>query len=152
MEWFVIITSRSMCIKRELEEKKEIFKEGRVTSFEPITALQQDLIINRMIELNKEQKDLEEYQLIELPKLRRNEELRKLLGIPILFRMIVAVRFTDDNSAETKAELYGSLFSRLMDYKGKKKIRQICSQTMRRLPLKFLTTITIPVRWTKDFC
>ena len=121
MEWFVIITSRSMCIKRELEEKKEIFKEGRVTSFEPITALQQDLIINRMIELNKEQKDLEEYQLIELPKLRRNEELRKLLGIPILFRMIVAVRFTDDNSAETKAELYGSLFSRLMDYKGKKK-------------------------------
>lgn len=118
--WFIIITSRSMCIKRELEEKMKNFEGGRVASFEPMTALQQDLIINRMIELNKAPEDLKKYQLEELPGLRQNEELKKLLGIPILFRMIVAVRFKDDNSAETKAELYGSLFSSLIDYKGKK--------------------------------
>ena len=120
--WFVIITSRTMCIRRELEEKKESFRDARVVSFAPITTLQQELMIDRMIELDEMRgfltDDLRTYQKIDLPNLRKNKELKEFLSIPILFRMIVAVKFKIKKTDEvgTLAELYGSLFDSLMHY------------------------------------
>ena len=120
--WFVVITSRTMCIRRELEEKKESFRDARVVSFAPITTLQQELMIDRMIELDEMRgfltDDLRTYQKIDFPNLRKNKELKEFLSIPILFRMIVAVKFKIKKTDEvgTLAELYGSLFDSLMHY------------------------------------
>lgn len=121
-KWYAVITSRTMCIKRELEEKED-FRNRTVASFAPMTALQQDLMIDRMIELDERwggQSDLRAYRKEELRKLRAEGRLNEFLEIPILFRMIVAVRFKDVGAAATEAELYGRLFHSLMNYKGRK--------------------------------
>ncbi|MDO4804484.1 MAG: hypothetical protein Q4A32_06675 [Lachnospiraceae bacterium] len=108
-KWFVIITSRTMCIRRELDEKKDDFETGTVASFAPMTVARQDLMIDRMIELDEARRqnsgpgrtpggsndvtDLRTYQEGELKKLRNEKRIRKFLEIPILFRMIVTTRF-----------------------------------------------------------
>ena len=133
---FFVITSRTMCIKRELDERKKSLRDVTVASFAPLSAAQQDLMIERMIELDEEQNrkygfgmtgdraggmlNLSEYKTTVLPKLRKQRELNKFLEIPILFRMIVTSRYRGTDSITNEAGLYGSLFHNLMNYRGRK--------------------------------
>ena len=113
----VIVTSRTMCIRDEIESLKE--KDYIcIASFAPLTTNQQDAMIDRMIELDKTGEELERYRKSVLPKLRKKENLKALLRIPSLFRMIVTVRFDDSNNAQTLADLYGDLFYKLMKHRG----------------------------------
>ena len=134
-----IITSRTMCIERELTEKSDRFKIPSV-KFAPMTILQQEMMVDRMVELDRgkhgawfsqvtaaadnggvARKALESYREQDLPNLRRGR-IQELMSIPTLFRMIVTLRFENDSKAETETEagLYGRLFHSLMLYKNKK--------------------------------
>nr|MCR5293601.1 pentapeptide repeat-containing protein [Lachnospiraceae bacterium] len=134
-----IITSRTMCIERELAEKSKRLKIPSV-KFAPLTYLQQEMMIDRMVELDRgkhgawysqgtaaadnggiTRKTLELYREQNLPNLRQSR-IQELMSIPTLFRMIVTLRFENASNAETETEagLYGRLFHSLMLYKNKK--------------------------------
>ena len=122
--WNVIITSRTMCIKRELDKKAG--KLGCwVASFAPLTDMQQEMMVDRMIELDRkrgaedEARKIEQYQTDVLPELRKVERMNEFLRIPILFRMIVKSKFKAVDASMTEAELYGRLFHNLMEYRGR---------------------------------
>ena len=123
-EWNFIITSRTMCIEDVLKAVSEL--EGvEVAAFAPMTDSQQELMIERMAELEEqkgnqqEANDLREYQVNALPKLRDVEEtnIGRLLAIPTLFRMIVSCRFQHIDGIESEAELYSELFYDMLGYK-----------------------------------
>ena len=132
----IIITSRTMCIKDDLDS----FMEENlpyIASFAPMTIAQQEAMVDRMIEVDEEMAgrakqdgddktaseiktdiaELRKYQKQVLRKLRKKEQLKNLLRIPSLFRMIVTIRFDDKNNAQTFAGLYGDLFHKLMTWK-----------------------------------
>ena len=121
--WNVIITSRTMCIKRELDEKARELG-CRVASFAPLMDWQQEMVVDRMIELDRKRgmeddaRKIEVYQTDVLPKLREVERMNEFLSIPILFRMIVKCKFKAEDASITEAELYGKLFHNLMEYRG----------------------------------
>ena len=128
-----IITSRTMCIERELARSKI-----PSVKFAQMTYLQQELMVDRMMELDcgdhgawfsqgtvtagngeMARKALGPYREQDLPKLRTGR-IGDLMRIPTLFRMIVTLRFEDAGNAETETEagLYGRLFHSLMQYKN----------------------------------
>ena len=128
----VIITSRTMCIEEELDNGFQISGREPI-SFAPMDEGRQEMMIDRMIELDAGQNpsggkmhrrksddgtealiNLEDYRRNVLPKLRKEEALNELLQIPILFRMIVACRFEDAKQVKSAAGLYSSLFHSLM--------------------------------------
>ena len=136
-----VITSRTMCIANELRGESFRKKKIPVASFAPMTELQQDAMIDRMIQLDAEAQraaggdeikriadnaidkkmDLEEYKAV-IAKIREKkndkeykyDKLNELLKIPSLFRMIVAQRFDDYEGISTVAELYKKLFGSLL--------------------------------------
>lgn len=145
----VIITSRTMCIERELNAMTRSNQHMNVVSFAPMSEEQQNLMIERMIELDKERKtekmeriapeadendswrmDLQDYYEKELPELRKirvgvENKIKELLEIPVLFRMIVACRFKEVGGVDTKGELYSRLFHSLMSYKNRTRSQEI---------------------------
>ena len=145
----VIITSRIMCIERELNAMTRINQRMNVASFAPMSEEQQNLMIERMIELDRESEtekieriehdadeddgwrmDLQEYYEKELPELRNiragaENKIKELLEIPVLFRMIVACRFKEVGGVDTKGELYSRLFHSLMRYKNRTNSQEI---------------------------
>jgi uncharacterized protein YjbI with pentapeptide repeats len=128
----IIITSRTMCIEEELDNGFQISGREPI-SFAPMDEGRQEMMIDRMIELDAGQNpsggkthrrksddgtealmNLDDYRRNVLPELRKEEALNELLQIPILFRMIVACRFEDAKQVKSAAGLYSSLFHFLM--------------------------------------
>lgn len=155
----VVITSRTMCIENELRTGDFINREKRrVAAFAPLAEEQQDAMIDRMMELEPEAHDLEDYRKEYLKPLweinekkngkghkdeedkedkedekdKRLKNFSELLKVPTLFRMIVAARFKGFGTAENVAELYGSLFHSLMHYKHE---GEISARTNQKSPL-----------------
>jgi hypothetical protein len=113
-----IITSRTMCIETELARFSGNTSMP-VAAFAPMQRAQQEAMLDRMIELDADPKPLKDYRGV-LYKLWENsdpklDDFKKLLGIPILFRMIVRQRFDRFEGINTVGELYEHLFFSLLD-------------------------------------
>ena len=150
--WNAVVTSRTMCIKDDLQRRDLLPVDEKaavsVASFAPFKEEQQDAMIDRMIQIDKEKQpiasasayceaidqedNLEHYKNDVLPGLRRLrfrkqssqkgeeevEEFNDLLKIPSLFRMIVRSRFRETAGINNVAELYTSLTEKLFTYKS----------------------------------
>lgn len=74
--WNAIITSRTMCIKDEMEERGKTESESvTVASFAPLTEEQQDAMIDRMIQINEENGIIEDDDAAENDGITDNNDI-----------------------------------------------------------------------------
>ncbi|HIV68803.1 MAG TPA: pentapeptide repeat-containing protein [Candidatus Butyricicoccus stercorigallinarum] len=105
LQMHVVITARTRSLAWENHGRLD-----RELTLAPLTEEQQDEWIQRRFELHAYREDFQ--------TLRQNEEMQKLLGIPVLFRMIVEARLED--TASGVVDLYDKLFDHTM---GRRRLR-----------------------------
>ena len=101
----IVVMSRTTAVKEYLKKQA---KADRSFLLLPVTEEQQDY----WLECHDEYDDYRETFNV----LRKNGNMHKLLGIPLLFRLIVHSRF--DKVSSNFVELYDNLFEHLMEKRG----------------------------------